>query len=129
VKATGADRDPLRLVRDIVSKPVKALSTSDFPAVQFPSGTTIFFSESSAEAGQFEVTYRGQVDGIISDVPTLELAAPHWLLSLLLQGEAVQKDPVKLSFILSPWKDPALPADGLSSFGIAAQPMPELPSG
>lgn len=129
----------VRLVRDIVSQGVQVVPPADCPRVVFPPGTTLFFSESAAGAGQFEVTYRGSVGETAKDVTTLELAAPQWLLSLLMRDEVIkQKEQMKLSFTLSPWKDPVWSAangrsngsaNGNASFGHAPEPMPELPTG
>ncbi len=125
----------MRLVRDIVSKGVREVAPADFPAVAFPAGTTILFSESAVGAGQFEVTYRGSVEETAADATTLELAAPQWLLSLMFRDEVVHKEPTKLSFTLSPWKGYGAGAGAGAGdskgahFSAGPQPMPELPTG
>lgn len=114
----------MRAARQVLAKPPKPFPRSELPDLAFPPGTSIIFSEATTIAGNQEVTYRGLVECTADDVPALELATPHWLLSLLLQGEAQDKEPVKMSFSLQPWTPSA---DAM--FGAGPQPMPELPSG
>ncbi|KDN40106.1 WD40 repeat-like protein [Tilletiaria anomala UBC 951] len=122
----SAEHTRVRAAREILCRTMKPLPESDAPVYGLPHSTPVVFSESSADAGQYEVTYRGLVGSTAVDVPALELCAPRWLLAMLFQGELQQKDPIKSSFILQPYSGGA--SDGVAPAGVF-HTMPALPSG
>lgn len=73
--------------------------------------------EESRDAGAWAVIYRGATSSTGEDVEALEMALPVWVLEFLLSGRAALKDPVKMSFVLEPWK------------GEGWETMEEMPSG
>lgn len=86
---------------------------NDTPVLKLPAGTKVIIQEETS-GGSAEV-YRGTVASVGADADIIEERAPHWLGEVLLLNMMPPKDPVKVSFVLHPWKDtlpPIVAADG-----------------
>ena len=112
------------VLEQLFAKPLTPLSWRETPRLPFAPDMAIILSESSADAGSWEVIYRGLVRSTSDDVAVLEDRGPVWLLDFLLGNRVVARDPVKLSFTLQPWLSKP---DGFGGLGSA--PMPDMPSG
>jgi WD repeat-containing protein 48 len=86
---------------------------TETPVLKLPPRTKIILQEETT--GGNATTYMGTVESVGRDVELIEQKGPMWLGEVLLQNQIPAKDPVKVSFVLHPWKD-ALPkietADG-----------------
>ncbi|KAK4165112.1 hypothetical protein QBC43DRAFT_316793 [Cladorrhinum sp. PSN259] len=86
---------------------------NDTPVVKLPPGTKVIIQEETS-GGSAEV-YRGTVASVGLDADNIEQRAPQWLADVLLTNTIPPKDPVKVSFVLYPWKDelpPLVSTDG-----------------
>lgn len=86
---------------------------NDTPVLKLPGGTKVIIQEETS-GGSAEI-YRGTVASVGIDADVIEERAPQWLGDLLLLNTLPPKDPVKISFVLYPWKDtlpPIVSADG-----------------
>ncbi|GAB1313383.1 hypothetical protein MFIFM68171_03593 [Madurella fahalii] len=86
---------------------------NDTPVLKLPAGTKVIIQEETS-GGSAEI-YRGTVASVGADADVIEERAPHWLGEVLLLNTMPPKDPVKVSFVLYPWKDtlpPIVAADG-----------------
>ncbi|KAK3943586.1 hypothetical protein QBC46DRAFT_281881 [Diplogelasinospora grovesii] len=90
---------------------------NDTPVLKLPPGTKVIIQEETS-GGSAEL-YRGTVEtvGQPLDVETIEQRGPHWLGELLLLNTIPQKEPVKVSFVLHPWKDELPPVSTTNSDG------------
>ncbi|KAI0843744.1 WD40 repeat-like protein [Hypoxylon sp. FL0890] len=75
----------------------------DAPVLKLPPGTKVIIQEETS--GGSANLYRGTVMSVGVDVDIIEEKAPMWLGEVLLTNTIPQKDPVKVSFVLHPWKD------------------------
>ncbi|KAI8963018.1 WD40 repeat-like protein [Daldinia sp. FL1419] len=75
----------------------------DAPVLKLPPGTKVIIQEETS--GGSANLYRGTVMSVGVDADIIEEKAPMWLGEVLLTNTIPQKDPVKVSFILHPWKD------------------------
>ncbi|RKF74296.1 UBP9-binding protein bun107 [Golovinomyces cichoracearum] len=73
------------------------------PTLKLPPMTTIII-QGETSGGSVDL-YRGTVATIGKDAHIIEEKAPMWLGELLLKNKIPPKEPVKVSFILQPWKD------------------------
>ncbi len=113
---------------ELFSKALTPASLDEMPRLPLPPDTAVIISQSSADAGSWEAVYRGLVSCTGDDAEVLERTAPLWLLECLLNNGVVAREPVKLSFTLTPWRPAG--ADGFGGYGLGVeQPMPEMPTG
>ncbi|KAI1104454.1 WD40 repeat-like protein [Jackrogersella minutella] len=75
----------------------------DAPVLKLPPGTKVIIQEETS--GGSANLYRGTVMSVGVDADIIEEKAPTWLGEVLLTNTIPQKDPVKVSFVLQPWKD------------------------
>ncbi|KAI0385311.1 WD40 repeat-like protein [Hypomontagnella monticulosa] len=75
----------------------------DAPVLKLPSGTKVIIQEETS--GGSANLYRGTVLTVGADADIIEEKAPTWLGEVLLTNTIPQKEPVKVSFVLHPWKD------------------------
>ncbi|KAI0121437.1 WD40 repeat-like protein [Hypoxylon sp. NC0597] len=75
----------------------------DAPVLKLPPGTKVIIQEETS--GGSANLYRGTVMSVGVDADIIEEKAPMWLGEVLLTNTIPQKDPVKVSFVLHPWKD------------------------
>lgn len=97
----------------IVETKITPSLPSDTPVVKLPPGTKVIIQEETS-GGSAEI-YRGTVASVGADADIIEQRAPQWLAEVLLTNTIPPKDPVKVSFVLYPWKDelpPLVSADG-----------------
>ncbi|KAL2185012.1 WD40 repeat-like protein [Thermothelomyces heterothallicus CBS 203.75] len=86
---------------------------NDTPVLKLPPATKVIIQEETS-GGSAEM-YRGTVASVGADASVIEERAPQWLGDVLLLNVLPPKDPVKISFVLYPWKDmlpPIASADG-----------------
>ena len=86
---------------------------SETPVLKLPAGTKVIVQEETS-GGSAEI-YRGTVASVGADADVIEERGPQWLGEVLLLNTLPLKDPVKISFVLYPWKDtlpPIVSADG-----------------
>lgn len=86
---------------------------SDTPVLKLPAGTKVIIQEETT-GGSAEI-YRGTVASVGADADLIEETGPQWLGDVLLLNTLPIKEPVKVSFVLYPWKDtlpPIVSADG-----------------
>lgn len=86
---------------------------NDTPVLKLPAGTKVIIQEETS-GGSAEI-YRGTVASVGAEADMIEERAPQWLGELLLLNTLPPKDPVKVSFVLYPWKDtlpPIVSTDG-----------------
>lgn len=78
---------------------------NETPVLKLPAMTTVIIQEETS--GGSADLYRGTVGtlGRKGDVECVEREAPTWLGELLLQNRIPVKEPVKVSFVLLPWKE------------------------
>ncbi|SJX65915.1 uncharacterized protein SRS1_16468 [Sporisorium reilianum f. sp. reilianum] len=120
----------VQMLEELFAKPLAPASFNEMPRLPLPQDTAVIISQSSADAGSWEAVYRGLVSCTGDDTEVLEHAAPMWLLDCLLNNHVVAREPVKLSFTLSPWKPAETHSDGFGGYDLnTVQPMPELPTG
>ncbi|TKY87658.1 hypothetical protein EX895_003239 [Sporisorium graminicola] len=119
-----------QMLDELFGKPLAPASSNEMPKLPLPQDTAVIISQSSADAGSWEAVYRGLVSCTGDDTEVLEQTAPMWLLDCLLNNHVVSREPVKLSFTLSPWKPAETHSDGFGGYDLnTVQPMPELPTG
>ncbi|KAI1649496.1 WD40 repeat-like protein [Daldinia loculata] len=75
----------------------------DAPVLKLPPGTKVIIQEETS--GGSANLYRGTVMSVGVDADIIEEKAPMWLGEVLLTNTIPQKEPVKVSFVLHPWKD------------------------
>lgn len=80
---------------------------NETPVLKLPPGTKVIIQEETS-GGSAEV-YRGTVATAGADADIIEQRGPMWLGEVLLTNTIPLKDPVKVSFVLSPYED-SLPA-------------------
>lgn len=80
---------------------------NETPALKLPPTTKVILQEETT--GGMSNIYMGTVETVGRDVDFIEQRSPMWLGDVLLQGQVPPKEPVKVSFVLHPWKD-SLPA-------------------
>ena len=119
-----------QMLEELFGKPLTPASLSEMPKLPLPADTAVIISQSSADAGSWEAVYRGLVSCTGDDTEVLEQTAPMWLLDCLLSNHVNARDPVKLSFTLTPWKPSDARSDGFGGYDLdTVQPMPEMPTG
>ena len=142
----GGQMDPstkshLDAVRRIMNKADPAKVLDEFPRVVLPDQTAIMISESSPDSANFHVDYRGLVKSTGSDVATLELSSPSWLLEFLIgvsDNAPLLREKDKLTFLLMPWDEAtsakqqqqqSQPGDAPPAATATLPVMPAMPSG
>ncbi|KAM0815015.1 putative WD domain-containing protein [Seiridium cardinale] len=100
--------------RQLLDNPDKIVETKitpslpvDTPVLKLPSGTRVIIQEETS--GGSANLYRGTVETVGRDADIIEQKAPMWLGEVLLTNTIPPKEPIKVSFVLHPWKD-SLPA-------------------
>lgn len=120
----------VQMLEELFGRPLAPASLDEMPRLPLPRDTAVIISQSSADAGSWEAVYRGLVSCTGDDTEVLEQTSPMWLLECLLNNHVNARDPVKLSFTLSPWKPADTQSDGFGGYDLnTVQPMPELPTG
>ncbi|KAI6248727.1 hypothetical protein HI914_02707 [Erysiphe necator] len=76
---------------------------NETPLLKPPPLTTIIIQEETS--GGCVDLYRGTVASVGKDMQMIEERAPLWLGELLLKNKIPNKDPIKVSFVLQPWKN------------------------
>lgn len=97
----------------IVETKIAPSLANDTPVLKLPAGTKVIIQEETS-GGSAEM-YRGTVASVGADADIIEKRAPQWLGDVLLLNTLPLKDPVKISFVLHPWKEtlpPIVSADG-----------------
>ncbi|KAL1840528.1 hypothetical protein VTJ49DRAFT_349 [Mycothermus thermophilus] len=103
--------------KQAVENPDQAVETkltpslpNDTPVLKLPPATKVIIQEETS-GGSAEI-YRGTVASVGADADIIEERGPQWLGEVLLLNTLPQKEPVKISFVLHPWKDelPPLPS-------------------
>ncbi|KAM7220551.1 protein of unknown function (DUF3337) domain containing protein [Rhypophila decipiens] len=97
----------------IVETRVTPSLPNDTPVLKLPAGTKVIIQEETS-GGSAEL-YRGTVATAGLDADVIEKRGPQWLAEVLLLNTVPPKDPVKVSFVLHPWRDelpPITAADG-----------------
>lgn len=119
-----------QMLEELFGRPLMPASLDEMPRLPLSPDTAVIISQSSADAGSWEAVYRGLVSCTGDDTEVLEQTAPMWLLDCLLSNHVNARDPVKLSFTLTPWKPSDARADGFGGYDLhTVQPMPEMPTG
>ncbi|KAK4455079.1 hypothetical protein QBC34DRAFT_391511 [Podospora aff. communis PSN243] len=88
---------------DIVETRICPSLPNDTPVLKLPPGTKVILQEETS-GGSAEL-YRGTVETVGLDADIIEQRGPQWLGEVLLLNAIPPKDPVKVSFVLYPWKD------------------------
>ncbi|GAA6023731.1 hypothetical protein JCM10207_000238 [Rhodosporidiobolus poonsookiae] len=86
----------------VFSQPLAPCPLVDAPRIRYDPDMAVIISEELGDA--WSVKYRGLVGTSYEDRAVLEQNAPLWLLDFLLGNRTFVKDPVKVSFVLQPWK-------------------------
>jgi WD repeat-containing protein 48 len=97
----------------LVETKVTPSLANDTPVLKLPAGTKVIIQEETT-GGSAEI-YRGTVASVGADADLIEERGPQWLGELLLLNALPPKEPVKVSFVLYPWRDtlpPIVSADG-----------------
>ncbi|CAI4219673.1 unnamed protein product [Parascedosporium putredinis] len=83
---------------------------SETPHLGLPKGTKVIIKEETG--GESSNVYVGTIETIGRDTDVIEQKGAMWLGDLLLQNQVPFKEPVKVSFVLLPYKDelPPLPS-------------------
>ncbi|BGP04746.1 hypothetical protein JCM10049v2_000548 [Rhodotorula toruloides] len=103
-----------QILDTVFARPLAPCPFVEAPPTQYAPDMAIIISEETGDA--WSVKYRGLVGTSYEDMGVLEQKAPLWLLDFLLGNRIPAKEPVKVSFILQPWK------------GEGYQSLPELPN-
>ncbi|GAA5958591.1 hypothetical protein JCM21900_003989 [Sporobolomyces salmonicolor] len=103
-----------QILEAVFSRPLAPCPLVDAPRIRYDPDMAVIISEETADA--WAVKYRGLIGTSYEDMSVLEQKAPLWLLEFLLGNRTFVKDPVKVSFVLQPWKDGS------------HQSLPELPN-
>lgn len=88
-----------------VTSLIKPSPETETPLLELPPMTTVIIQEETS--GGSADLYRGTVSTVGNDVCLIKKCAPRWLGDLLLRNRIMAKEPVKVSFVLLPWKDTA----------------------
>ncbi|KAI0181847.1 WD40 repeat-like protein [Hypoxylon sp. FL1284] len=97
------EKQVLEAPNNLVETKVTPALPIDAPVLKLPSGTKVIVQEETT--GGSADLYRGTVMSVGVDADTIEEKAPVWLGEVLLTNAIPQKEPVKVSFVLHPWKD------------------------
>ncbi|KAK4140921.1 uncharacterized protein C8A04DRAFT_31584 [Dichotomopilus funicola] len=98
---------------ELVDSRIAPSLANDTPVLKLPAGTKVIIQEETS-GGSAEI-YRGTVASAGADADIIEARAPQWLGDVLLLNALPPKDPVKISFVLHPWKEtlpPIVSVDG-----------------
>ncbi|KAK4054919.1 hypothetical protein OIV83_000843 [Microbotryomycetes sp. JL201] len=101
----------------IFSRPLVPPGYLEAPPLHLPQDIAINISEEKDQGSAWQVTYRGLVGTGRADLTALEQSAPMWLMDYLLGNRVLSREPVKVSFLIHPWR-----GDNTASH------MPELPN-
>ncbi|XXG97597.1 S-adenosylmethionine transporter [Hypoxylon texense] len=97
------ERQLLESPDNLVETKITPALPIDAPVLKLPSGTKVIIQEETS--GGSANLYRGTVMSVGVDADIIEEKAPMWLGEVLLTNTIPQKEPVKVSFVLHPWKD------------------------
>lgn len=105
----------------IASKLAPCIPT-EAPFLALPPNTAIIIQSDHPDSGGVSDLYRGTTTSVSSpnDIALLEEHAPAWLGDVLLLNKFPAKEPVKISFVLMPWRD-LLPAIGIGEGGLPSR--------
>lgn len=88
---------------DVVETRIGPSLPNDTPVLKLPAGTKVIIQEETS-GGSAEL-YRGTVETVGADADIIEKRGPQWLAEVLLLNTTPPKDPVKVSFVLYPYRD------------------------
>ncbi|KAI1471998.1 WD40 repeat-like protein [Daldinia caldariorum] len=97
------EKQLLEAPNDLIETKITPALPIDAPVLKLPPGTKVIIQEETS--GGSANLYRGTVMSVGVDADIIEEKAPMWLGEVLLTNTIPQKDPVKISFVLHPWKD------------------------
>ncbi|GAA5835256.1 hypothetical protein JCM11251_006661 [Rhodosporidiobolus azoricus] len=103
-----------QILDSVFGHPLAPCPLLDAPRISYNPDMAVIISEEAGDT--WSVIYRGLVGTAYADLAILEQKSPLWLLDFLLGNRILLKEPVKVSFVLQPWKDPS------------GQTLPELPN-
>ncbi|KAM0793263.1 hypothetical protein ACM66B_000725 [Microbotryomycetes sp. NB124-2] len=106
------------ILETIFSRPLVPPGYLEAPPLHLPHDIAINISEEKDQGAAWQVTYRGLVGTGRADLSALEQKAPMWLMDFLLGNRVLTREPVKLSFLIHPWRGGDQPNSH----------MPELPN-
>ncbi|KAG8844040.1 hypothetical protein FRB96_003304 [Tulasnella sp. 330] len=100
----------LKALNEILSQPLTPTPDVEAPRLQLPSETAVMISEEAADASGWMGVYTSLVSMTQDDLEAVEMAAPVWLLELILLNKSPTPTLVKVSFIVVAWhrKDEAI---------------------
>ncbi|KAG9001017.1 hypothetical protein FRB90_011691, partial [Tulasnella sp. 427] len=90
----------LKALNAILSQSLAPTPSLEAPPLQLPPDTAVMISEETADAGGWTGIYTSVIANLQDDVESFEMAAPIWLLELLLLNKAPAVPPTKLSFVV-----------------------------
>ena len=79
------------------------------PQITYPAGTLVSISHDLASSEHQRLAYRGRVSHVARDAALLEVLAPPWLLSMLLNTQAQDPTFQRMPVVVEPWSDPKEP--------------------
>ncbi|KAK0704914.1 hypothetical protein B0H67DRAFT_592679 [Lasiosphaeris hirsuta] len=88
---------------DLVETRICPSLPNDTPVLKLPPGTKVILQEETS-GGSAEL-YRGTVETVGLDADIIEQRGPQWLGEVLLLNTVPPKDPIKVSFVLYPYRD------------------------
>lgn len=88
---------------DLVETRICPSLPNDTPVLKLPLGTKVILQEETS-GGSAEL-YRGTVETVGLDADIIEQRGPQWLGEVLLLNTIPPKEPVKVSFVLYPYRD------------------------
>ncbi|KAG9008693.1 hypothetical protein FRB93_006239 [Tulasnella sp. JGI-2019a] len=93
----------LKALNEILSQQLTPTPGFEAPRLNLPSDTAVMISEETADASGWMGVYTSPVSMTQDDLEALEMAAPIWLLELLLLNKSPVATLVKVSFIVIAW--------------------------
>lgn len=90
----------LKALNAILSQPLAPTPALEAPPLQLPPETAVMISEETPDAGGWTGIYTSVVSTLQDDLESFEMAAPIWLLELLLLNKAPPVPQTKLSFVV-----------------------------
>ncbi|KAK3684307.1 hypothetical protein B0T22DRAFT_501538 [Podospora appendiculata] len=87
----------------LIESQIRPSLPNDTPVLKLPAGTKVIIQEETS-GGSAEL-YRGTVETVGADADIIERRGPRWLGEVVLLNQIPPKEPVKVSFVLHPWRD------------------------
>lgn len=97
--------------------------TKGAPHIPYPPSTLVTISHDLRSSEHQQTAYRGRVEHMARDTPLLELLAPYWLMDLLLNGRAPEREPHRFKVVLDPWTAPPNDPQGAACQLPAVRPI------